>query len=62
MRQEDWEKLGQEIRQFDEMRATISGGTPIPEILTLGARYDVIRPLEVALRFREPEPSTEGIA
>jgi hypothetical protein len=28
----------------------------------LGARYDVIRPLEVALRFRETEPSTEGIA
>ena len=44
------------------MRATTSGGSPIAEILTLGARYDVIRPLEVALRFREPEPSTEGIA
>ena len=62
VRQEDWDKLGQEIRQFDEMRATTSGGSPIAEILTLGARYDVIRPLEVALRFREPEPSTEGIA
>ena len=34
----------------------------ISEILTLGARYDVIRPLEVVLRIREPEPSTEGIA
>ena len=62
VRQEDWDKLGQEIRQFDKMRATTSGGSPIAEILTLGARYDVIRPLEVALRFREPEPSTEGIA
>ena len=62
VRQEDWSKLGQEIRQFDEMRATTSGGSPISEILTLGARYDVVRPLEVALRFREPEPSTEGIA
>ena len=62
VRQEDWNKLGQEIRQFDEVRATTSGGSPIAEILTLGARYDVIRPLEVALRFREPEPSTEGIS
>jgi len=44
------------------MRATTSGDSPISEILTLGARYDVIRTLEVALRFREPEPSTEGIA
>ena len=26
VRQEDWSKLGQEIRQFDEMRATTSGG------------------------------------
>ena len=55
VRQENWDKLGQEIRQFDEMRATTSGGSPISEILTLGARYDVIRPLEVALRFRESE-------
>ena len=62
VRQEDWDKLGQEIRQFDEMRATTSGGSPISEILTLGALYDVIRPLEVVLRIREPEPSTEGIA
>ena len=62
VRQEDWDKLGQEIRQFDEIRATTSGGSPISEILTLGARYDVIRPLEVVLRIREPEPSTEGIA
>ena len=62
VRQEDWDKLGQEIRQFDEMRATTSGGLPISETLTLGARYDVIRPLGVVLRFREPEPSTEGIA
>lgn len=62
VRQEDWDKLGQEIRQFDEMRATTSGGSPNSEILTLGARYDVIRPLEVVLRIREPEPSTEGIA
>jgi len=56
------DKLDQQIRQFDEMRATTSGDSPISEILTLGARYDVIRTLEVALRFREPEPSTEGIA
>ena len=34
VRQEDWDKLGQEIRQFDEMRATTSGGSPIAEILT----------------------------
>ena len=40
------------------MRAITSGGSPVAEILTLGARYGVIRPLEVALRFREPEPST----
>jgi hypothetical protein len=38
VRQEDWDKLGQEIRQFDEMRAITSGGSPIAEILTLGAR------------------------
>ena len=62
MRQEDWDKLCREIRQFDEMRATTSGGSPISEILTLGARYDVILPPEVVLQFREPEPSTEGIA
>ena len=55
VRQEDWDKLCQEIRQFDEMRTTTSGGSPISEILTLGARYDVIRPLEVVLRFREPK-------
>ena len=61
VRQEDWDKLGQEIRQFDEMRATTSGGSPIAEILTLGARYDVIRPLEVALRFRNQNPQPRGL-
>ena len=44
------------------MRATTSGGSPIAEILKLGPRYEVICPLEVALRFRESEPSTEGIS
>ena len=31
VRQEDWDKLGLEIRQFDEMRATTSGGSSISE-------------------------------
>ena len=61
VRQEDWDKLGQEIRQFDEMRATTSGGSPIAEILTLGARYDVIRPLEVARAFVNQNPQPRGL-
>ncbi len=62
VRQENWEQLGLEIRQFDEMRASTTGGTPIAELLTRGARNDVVRPIELALRDRTSIPSTEGIA
>ena len=61
VRQEDWDKLGQEIRQFDKMRATTSGGSPIAEILTLGARYDVIRPLGLHCGFGNQNPQPRGL-
>ena len=62
VRQENWEQLGAEIRQFDEMRATTTAGSPIAEVLTRGARNDVVRPIELALRDRTSVPSTKGIA
>lgn len=62
VRQENWEQLGKEIRQFDEMRAATTGGTPIAELLTRGARNDVVRPIELALRDRTSIPTTQGIA
>ena len=62
VRQENWEQLGQEIRQFDDMRATTTGGTPIPCILTKGAREDIVGPIEKALREKDSVPRTAGFA
>ncbi len=62
VRQENWEQLGQEIRQFDDMRAMTTGGTPIACILTKGAREDILAPIEKALRDKDGLPNTSGFA
>ena len=62
VRQENWEQLGQEIRQFDDMRAMTTGGTPIACILTKGAREDILSPIEKALRDKDGLPRTAGFA
>ena len=61
VRQEDWDKLGQEIRQFDEMRATTSGGTPIAEILTLGAATMLFARLRLRCAFVNQNPQPRGL-
>lgn len=54
--------MGQEIRQFDDMRAMTTGGTPIACILTKGAREDILSPIEKALRDKDGLPRTAGFA
>ncbi len=48
-RQEMWDSLGAEIRLNDKARRTTEGGTALADLLSLGARADVVRPVETAL-------------
>ncbi len=41
-RQDDWTELGRLIRTFDHQRVTTSGGTPVSDVLALGARADAV--------------------
>ncbi|KNG95637.1 hypothetical protein ATO11_00070 [Pseudaestuariivita atlantica] len=43
-RQERWDDLSHLLRQFDGLRATTPGGTPIPTLLAQGARADTVSP------------------
>lgn len=48
-RQDRWEDLGAEIRQYDQSRATTPGGMPSANLLAIGARADVVRPVQAVL-------------
>ena len=48
-RQDRWEDLAQAIQGADEARETTRGGMPIADLLTYGARADVVRAAEHAL-------------
>ena len=62
VRQENWTQLSVEIQQFDEMRALTSGGIPISELLTRGARGDIVQPIRKSLENRDTSPKTEGLS
>ena len=48
-RQDRWIELSKEIHKADQARETTSGGMPISDLLTFGARADVVRSVEHAL-------------
>lgn len=60
-RQEDWEELGNMIREFDQIRATTQGGILVADLLASGARADVVKPIEQAISSRSTSPPTEGL-
>ena len=62
IRQESWTELSVEIQQFDEMRAMTSGGTPISELLTRGARGDIVQPIRQSLEDQDTSPNTDGLS
>ncbi len=51
-RQDMWEELGQEIRDYDRSRAVTAGGMSKADLLALGARSDVTAPVLAA--FADP--------
>ncbi|MDX1781636.1 MAG: hypothetical protein R3256_09975 [Thalassovita sp.] len=51
-RQERWDELGQEIRDFDQSRAVTSGGMGKADLLASGARTDVTAPVQAV--FADP--------
>ena len=61
IRQENWGQLSSEIRQFDEMRAITTGGSPISELLTRGARGEIVQPIRKSLSDHDTSPSTDGL-
>ena len=62
IRQGSWTELSVEIQQFDEMRAMTSGGTPISELLTRGARGDIVQPIRQSLEDQDTSPNTDGLS
>ncbi|MFT4962104.1 MAG: hypothetical protein ACI92Z_003200 [Paracoccaceae bacterium] len=48
-RQDRWEDLSTAVHQADQNRETTSGGMPVADLLTYGARADVVRSVEHAL-------------
>ena len=62
IRQESWTELSVEIQQFDEMRTMTSGGTPISELLTRGARGDIVQPIRQSLEDQDTSPNTDGLS
>jgi len=62
VRQEDWTQLSVEIQQFDSMRAMTTGGTPISELLTRGARGDIVQPIRQSLENENTAPKTDGLS
>ncbi|MCP4821969.1 MAG: hypothetical protein GY883_22510 [Shimia sp.] len=53
-RQERWEDLEDQIRTYDQNRATTAAGTPLAELMLFGARSDVVRAAEHALLHGHP--------
>ncbi|WP_146587432.1 hypothetical protein [Puniceibacterium confluentis] len=49
-RQEQWEELSRLIRTFDRHRVTTPGGTPVADVLALGARADAVDAARDAVR------------
>lgn len=62
VRQESWEQLSAEIQQFDKMRAVTTGGSPISELLTRGARGNIVQPIRQSLEGQNTSPTTEGLS
>lgn len=62
VRQENWETLSDEIKKADAIHANTIGGIPIAELLTRGARMDVVRPIEMSLKLNQQLPTTAGLA
>ena len=62
VRQENWKQLSVEIQQFDKMRAITTGGTPISELLTRGARGDIVQPIRQSLVDQDTSPNTDGLS
>ena len=63
-RQEDWVALSAAIRRADHKRLTTSSGMPVADLLSYGARADVVAAAEHALFDGKPEaeaPVIEGI-
>jgi len=63
-RQDRWGDLSREIRQADSRRVAAPGGMPLADLLTFGARADVIRAVEHALQEGRPAqdaPVVDGI-
>ncbi len=63
-RQEDWPALSQRIHAADNLRHKTPGGMPIGELLSLGARSDVVSAAEHALLSGQPAataPLIEGV-
>ncbi|MGR3714665.1 MAG: hypothetical protein ACU0A6_16275 [Shimia sp.] len=53
-RQERWDDLEDQIRTYDQNRATTAAGTPMAELMLFGARSDVVRAAEHALLHGHP--------
>lgn len=63
-RQEMWDVLSDELREADQQRVLTPAGTPIAELLSYGARSDIIRAVEHALIDGQPaetRPLIEGV-
>ncbi|WP_323783630.1 hypothetical protein [Thalassovita sp.] len=48
-RQDRWEDLGREIRDYDQARAVTAGGMSKADLIANGARLDVVAPIRTAL-------------
>ncbi len=63
-RQDRWKDLSAELRAADKARATTPNGMPIAELLSFGARLDVVSAMEHALSdcvSTETGPMADGI-
>ena len=58
--QAHWAQLFEEIRHFDGIRARTTGGLPISELLTRGARSRILAPVKSAFKDQDVKPSISG--
>lgn len=56
-RQDMWEELGKEMRSHDRKRARTQADMPLTELLSYGARSDVVGPLSKQIRAGRIDPS-----
>ncbi|MEM8579118.1 MAG: hypothetical protein AAGF60_14815 [Pseudomonadota bacterium] len=61
-RQEDWTALSAAMRQADQSRDKTPGGMPVAELLSFGARADVVGAAEHALLGGRPGPGADLLA